>query len=110
MTRTGRFEVNSMATVSVTMVNTTNEELILDTGDYPPEIPRCIAAHATGRFGMDDRGVAFLLGGDPDRAIYLQENGAVWAPPTCVIRSATEGEAVAVQISPAPWVHDHSAA
>ncbi|WP_137874602.1 hypothetical protein [Rhodococcus sp. Q] len=99
-----------MTTVSVTMVNTTNEDLILDTSDYPPEIPRRIAAHATGRFGMDGHGVAYLVGGDPDRAVYLQENGSVWAPPTCVIRSATVGEAVAVQVSPAPWLHDHSAA
>lgn len=103
-----------MTTVSVTVVNTTNEELVLDpeectTGDGVRSAPPCIAAHAMGQFRMDG-GVSYLLGGDPDRPIYLQPNGAVWAPPTCVVRSAAGDEGLAVQVSPAPRVHEHPAA
>ncbi|MFD4294998.1 hypothetical protein ACFWPA_17345 [Rhodococcus sp. NPDC058505] len=103
-----------MPTVSVTMVNTTNEELVLDpeesgrTGGVPGAPPR-IAAHGTGRFRMSS-GVSYLLGGDPDRPIYLQPDGAVWAPPICIVRSAADDGGLAVQVSPAPWLHDHPAA
>lgn len=103
-----------MTAVSVTMVNTTNEELVLDTEesgraeDVPAAPPR-IAAHGTGQFRMRG-GVAYLLGGDPDRPIYLQDDGAVWAPPTCVVRSAADEEGLEVQVSPAPWLHRHPAA
>ncbi|MFF0815028.1 hypothetical protein ACFYVR_07725 [Rhodococcus sp. NPDC003318] len=100
-----------MTTLNVTMVNTTNEELVPDTepGEEAPEGPQRIAAHGIGQFRMS-RGVSFLLGGDPDRPIYLQSDGVVWAPPTCVVRSASDEEGLEVQVSPAPWLHEHHAA
>ncbi|MGW0043008.1 hypothetical protein [Rhodococcus sp. NPDC003348] len=103
-----------MTAVSVTMVNTTNEELVLDPeesaqADDVPGAPSRIAAHGTGRFRMNAC-ISYLLGGDPDRPIYVQPDGAVWAPPTCVVRSATDEAGLAVQVSPAPWLHEHSAA
>ncbi|GAA4485795.1 hypothetical protein GCM10023094_41180 [Rhodococcus olei] len=103
-----------MTTVSVTMVNTTNEALVLDPeesdrGSDAPGMPTRIAAHATGRFRMSG-GVSYLLGGDPDRVIYLQVDGAVWAPPTCVVRSAADEDGLEIQVSPAPWLHGPTAA
>lgn len=100
-----------MTTVSVTMVNTTNEELVLDPEDVEANgetrtAPPSIAAHGTGQFRMSG-GISYLVGGDPDRPIYLQSDGAVWAPPTCVVRSAAGEEGLAVQVSPAPWLHEH---
>lgn len=97
-----------MTTMRVTLVNTTNEDLVPDretrarvfTGPSQP----LIAAHGTGRFRMG-RHVSYLVGGDPDRAIYLQTDGAVWAPPTCVVRTAADDGRLEVQVSPAPWSH-----
>ncbi|MFE3291909.1 hypothetical protein [Rhodococcus sp. NPDC059234] len=103
-----------MTTVTVTVVNATNEELLLDPAESADRVgsdepPQRIGAHAMSQFRMS-RGLSYLLGGDPDRPIYLQVNGAVWGPPTCVIRSAADRSGLEVQVSPAPWVHAHRAA
>ncbi len=101
-----------MTTVSVTMVNTTNEDLVPNAEDSArvasvPDLPPLILAHGIGRFRMVEH-ASYLVGGDPDRAIYLQSDGAVWAPPTCVVRSAADGGRLEIQVSPAPWLHTQS--
>ncbi|TQF69311.1 hypothetical protein FK531_11275 [Rhodococcus spelaei] len=103
-----------MTTVTVTVVNATNEELLLDPVEsvdrgQPGDLPQRIGPHAMRQFHMN-RGLSYLLGGDADRPIYLQVDGAVWGPPTCVIRAAADGSGLEVQVSPAPWLHAHRAA
>jgi hypothetical protein len=103
-----------MTTVTVTVVNATNEELLLDPAEPADrgrsnDPPRRIGPHAMSQFRIG-RGLSYLLGGDPDRPIYLQPDGAVWGPPTCVIRSAADRSGLEVQVSPAPWAHVHRAA
>jgi hypothetical protein len=96
-----------MTCMTVRVVNTTNEELLLDDGPpspVRPPPPRRIGPHATGEF-RTDTDLCYLLGGDPDRAIFMQLNGAVWAPPTSSIRAAAGPSALEVEVSPAPWVH-----
>lgn len=102
-----------MTTVTVTMVNTTNEELLLDPVEFghllPPGLerrnaPNRVGPHASGEFVMR-RGLSFLLGGDADRPIYVQVDGAVWSTPACVVRSNAGERGLEVQVSPAPWLH-----
>ncbi|MFC4604887.1 hypothetical protein [Rhodococcus kronopolitis] len=99
-----------MTTVTLTMVNSTNEELLLDSVTQSPpgpartDPPDRVGPHDSGQFRMSGC-LNFLIGGDADRSIYVQADGAVWAPPTCVIRSAVGASGLEVQVSPAPWAH-----
>lgn len=103
--------------VTLSVTNLTEETLELDaaTGSpgFPETAPRDIPKHGAARFAApDSETVTFLIGGDPDRPVFIQIGDAscnghridVWAPPVYAVE-VHEAEAGGVAVSVAPSRH-----
>lgn len=99
--------IGTSVTLSVT--NMTEEDLELD-GGAMGAAPRQIRKHAAARFAATESdSVTFLIGGDPDRPVFIQieddSNGGatidVWAPPVYEVE-VLEAETGRVAVSLAP--------